>query len=464
MKTRREFLKTGVLSTFLLGSGIAIAGGSESIHRRGKTKNIIFLVSDGMSFGTLTMADLMLRRRDGRPSNWIRLIEEGTVNHGLMDMASANQIVTDSSAAASSWGCGHRVNNGSLNIGPDGTHYKPILPIFTDGGKATGLVTTSEITEATPAGFAANINSRWMGETIAKQYLERKVDVLMGGGNRHFDPQKREDSFDLYEEYRQAGYYIAKTKNELLNGTAENGRVLGVFAEENLPYTLDHNSTPDLLESVPTLVEMTELAIENLSKNPNGFILQVEGARVDHAAHRNDVGGVLYDQIAFDDAIGTAMAFAEDRDDTLVIITTDHGNANPGFNSAPDEHFDSIQEYRHTSDWIRSGLNPDSSNSEIRERIEYATRYEITREQAEFYRQSVRGTFRAVYGRMSGTRAVMGQILANYNHVNWIGGVHTADYVELASFGPGSEALKGFVINTQLFDVMTQAAGMEEFV
>ncbi|TVP97608.1 MAG: alkaline phosphatase [Balneolaceae bacterium] len=460
--TRRDFLKTGALSTLLLGSGIAMAGGCNAIRRRGTTKNIIFLVSDGMSAGTLQMADTLLRRRDGRPSNWIRLLEEGTVKRSLMDMASADRIVTDSAAAAASWGCGHRVNNGALNITPDGTHRTPILPVFRDAGKATGLVTTTEITHATPAGFAANVEHRSQAEDIAVQYLEREVDFLLGGGNNHYHPEQREDGRDLYEEHRQAGYFVARTKNELMNGNAAEGRVLGVFTNGHLPYTLDHINTPELLENVPTLAEMTDLAIRNLSNNPNGFILQVEGGRVDHAAHSNDVGGLLYDQIAFDDAVGVAMAFAGSRDDTLVIITTDHGNANPGFSSAPDEDFDSIQNHRHTTNWIRAGLNSESSIPEIQQRIEYATGYEIPREQAEIYRLAARGEYRATYSRMNSASAVMGQILANYCHVNWVGGSHTGDYVELASFGPGSEAIEGFVINTQLFEVMTVAAGVVE--
>ncbi len=463
-QSRREFLKTGALSTLLLGSGVAIAGGCEAIRQRGKTKNIIFMVSDGMSAGTLQMADTFLRRRDGRPSNWIRLLEENIVRRGLMDMASADRIVTDSSAASSSWGCGRRINNGAVNIDPDGNHHKPILPIFRDAGKATGLVTTTEITHATPAGFAANVESRGQGEDIAVQYLEREVDVLLGGGNNHYDAEIRSDELDLYEQHRQAGYFVAKTKEELMGGRAAEGKVLGVFTNGHLPYTLDHLHSDELLETVPTLAEMTDLAIQNLSQRSNGFIMQVEGGRVDHAAHSNDVGGLIHDQIAFDDAIGTVMNFAEGRDDTLVIITTDHGNANPGFSSAPDERFDSIQNHRQTTNWIRWGLNEDSSLSEIRERVEYATGYEITEEQADLYRQSERGTYRAAYGRMNSTSAVMGQIIANYCDVNWVSGSHTADYVELASFGPGSEAINGFVKNTQLFDVMTEAAGVSEYI
>ncbi|TVQ13277.1 MAG: hypothetical protein EA364_06905, partial [Balneolaceae bacterium] len=100
--SRRDFLKTGALSGLFIGTGGMLGCAKTSVRDyTGRAKNIIFLVSDGMSTGTLTMADSMLRRRDGRPSNWIRLYEEGRVTRGLMDMASANSIVTDSAAAAS---------------------------------------------------------------------------------------------------------------------------------------------------------------------------------------------------------------------------------------------------------------------------------------------------------------------------------------------------------------------------
>jgi len=461
-QTRREFFKVGALSTLLVGSGIAFAGGCDVIRQRGKTKNVIFLVSDGMSAGTLQMADTYLRRAEGRPSAWIRLLEENVVKRGLMDMASADRVVTDSAAAAASWGCGHRVNNGALNIGPDGAHHDPILPIFRDADKATGLVTTTEITHATPAGFAANVEHRSQGEDIAVQYFERGVDLLLGGAHNHLSGETRDDGHDLYSEFEDAGYYIARNKSELMNGNSTDGKLLGIFANGHLPYTLDQQNTPDLLENVPTLAEMTDVAIQNLSGNSNGFILQVEGGRVDHGAHGNDVGGMLFDQIAFDDAIEVAMNFAQDRDDTLVIITTDHGNANPGFSSAPDSQFDNLQNFRHTNSWIRRELNENSSVSEIRERIEYATGYGAPREVAEDFLASMKGEFRATYGRMSGQSTVLGQVIANYTDINWVGGSHTADYVELASFGPGSEALDGFVINTQLFDVMTQSAGVLE--
>jgi alkaline phosphatase len=467
--SRRDFLKTGALSGLFLGTGglMGCANGNNSQRGyHGRAKNVIFLVSDGMSAGTLSMADSMLRRRDGRPSNWIRLYEEGRVSRGLMDMASANSIVTDSAAAASSWGCGARIVNGAVNMGPDGEEFPVILPIFRDAGKATGLVTTTRITHATPAGFSVNSPERGLEDEIAIKQVNGGFDVLYGGGNSHFDPEWRRDGFDLYADAAGKGYSIFRTKQEMTAWDGS-GQAIGIFADSHLPYTVDHLNTPELMQNVPSLAELTRAAINRLSRNPNGFILQIEGGRVDHAAHGNDVAGLIFDQIAFDDAIGAVLEFTANRDDTLVIITTDHGNANPGLNGEGSGYndsninFDKLQHFRHSNDWILSGLNRDSSINEIRARFEEATGLEMDRRHAEILRQSYRDEYESIYTMMRRPWAVLGQILANHTSVNFVGTAHTSDYVELAAYGPGSEAIGAFTRNTDLFGLMTRAAGVE---
>lgn len=469
--SRRDFLKTGALSSFALGSGALLNGcspngrGTEDIE--GKAKNVIFLVSDGMSMGTLSMADHMMRRRDGKASNWIRLYEEQRVNRGFMDMASADSIVTDSAAASASWGCGKRVNNGALCMGPDGEIYRTILEYFRDAGKGTGLVTTTEITHATPAGFAANVPQRSMGDEIARQYLEREYDLLLGGGDLHLNPEKRTDREDMYGEFAYKGYSVVKKKNELQNLQNDGSKLLGIFFHSHLPYTTDHLNIPEYRNEIPTLAEMTSVALDRLSGHDNGFILQIEGGRVDHAAHSNDVAGLIFDQIAFDDAIGEVLDFVDGRDDTLVIITSDHGNANPGLNGTGSGYadsnvmFDSIAGFTHTNNWILSELHANSTVNQVRERVEEATRHQIRRSEAEALISSLKGEYETLYRLRNRASAVMGTILANYTAVNWVGSMHTSDYVELAAMGPGSQKLSHFTRNTDLFDLMTEAAGVE---
>ncbi|TVR76268.1 MAG: twin-arginine translocation signal domain-containing protein, partial [Chitinophagaceae bacterium] len=139
---RRNFLKKGAIGSALLGTGVLLPGcassttkaeGSENL-KPSKAKNVIILVSDGMSMGTLSMADHYIRQKENRASHWIDLYEKGKVKRSLMDMASENSLVTDSAAAGSSWGCGYRVNNGSINIGTEGQAFKPINKWFKEAG------------------------------------------------------------------------------------------------------------------------------------------------------------------------------------------------------------------------------------------------------------------------------------------------------------------------------------------
>jgi alkaline phosphatase len=468
--SRRNFLRTGAASAFMLGSGMwttgAVNAAVKKVQAEGKAKSVILLVSDGMSSGTLAMADIMLRRRDGRESHWMTLYDRPDIRRGLMDMASLNAIVTDSAAASSSWGCGYRINNGGVNWGPDGEQYTPVLRYFKEAGKGTGLVTTTRLTHATPAGFAANVPDRGMENEIAVQYLEREYDVMLGGGSRFFDKDRRRDGRDLYADFTGAGYHVVRDKHGLFNLPNDRSGVLGTFYDDHVPYTLDHINIPEYRENIPTLAEMTQIALNRLSRNQNGFILQVEGGRVDHAAHGNDVGGLLYDQIAFDDAVGVAVEFTEAHPDTLVIVTTDHGNANPGLNGQgsgymdSNMNFDRIRDFKYTNTWILSELNEESTVGQIQERVEEATGLQITGREAVTLQDSYQGLYRSVYSMMSRPWAVFGQILANYTSVNWVGTAHTADYVELSAFGPGSEAIGGLTRNTELFDLMTQSAGV----
>ncbi len=475
---RRDFLKAGALSSLFAGPAILTGcGTTDGVATNGsngssKAKNIIFLVSDGMSTGTLSMADHMMQRQYNKESTWMKLYRENRAHRSLMDMASLDSIVTDSAAAAASWGCGNRLNNGSLNIGPNEEEFRPVLPIFRDAGKATGLVTTTEVTHATPAGFSANVPQRGMQDEIAEQYYERDFDVILGGGYRHFDPDEREDGRDLFADFEAKGYQVVRSKGQLMNYRGSDDKVLGTFYRGHVPYTTDHMSIDEYKEDIPTLAEMTEVALERLSGNDQGFLLQVEGGRVDHAAHGNDVAGLIYDQIAFDEAIAKCVAFAEERGDTLVVITTDHGNANPGLNGIgggyrdSNDMFDRIQQFKHTNSWILSELNEDSSHSDIKDRIYYATEIDIKDKEAEALLKSLKGDYEALYRARSRPSAVISYILANYVAVNWIGSMHTSDYVELASLGPGSEYLKekGFVKNTEMFDLMVETAGVRDYV
>ncbi len=466
---RRKFFRNG--SLFALGSSLlnpfdlnATTLDLDTINKNKKAKNIIVVVSDGMSTGTLNMADLYLSRKTGKGSNWLQLYKDNKVNRALMDMASANSIVTDSAAASSSWGSGFRIKNGGLNIGTKGEEYIPIWQKFKNAGKMAGCVTTVPITHATPAGFCVNSKSRNDQEGIAEKYLKLQFDVMMGGGNNYFSAEYRKDKVDMYQKFEAGGYQVVKTRDEMLEATNEYP-ILGVFYNDGLPYTVDRNSSKELTQKIPTLAEMTQKAIDRMKNHEAGFVLQVEAGKVDWAAHGNDIAGLIYDQTAHDEAVKVAIDFAEKDENTLVIITTDHGNANPGviYGKNANKQFDSIQQYKHTNEWILNGFGKETSTSQIKERIEYANNIALTDEEANLllsYYTSIKSED-GLYNYKHLPFNELAQIQKQHNSVGWISMNHSADYVELAMFGPGSDLLKPFIKNTDLHYLMLEAAEVE---
>ncbi len=467
---RRKFFRNGSLFTI----GTAVLNPFESVantldftpeNKNKKAKNIIFLVSDGMSTGTLNMADLFLNRKTGKGSNWLQLYKDNRVSRALMDTASASSIVTDSSAGSSSWGGGVRVNNGSLNVGPDGEMYLPILQKFKKSGKMVGCVTTVPITHATPAGFCVNSKSRNSQEDIAEQYLELKFDVMMGGGLEYFSSEKRKDKKDMFSAFEAKGYQVAKNRSAMLN--ANNSKpLLGVFYENGLPYYVDRNSDSALQNTIPSLAEMAQSAISHMKNNKDGFVLQIESGKVDWAAHANDIAGLIHDQIEFDEAIKVALDFAEKDKETLVIITTDHGNANPGviYGKDANTQFDSIQKYTKTNEWILNNIHSDSTVAQVRETIDFANGGTISEENAKTvlsYYDGLNKQEDGLYNYKKLPFKAFAEMQKKNNSVGWISMDHSADYVELAMFGPGSELLKPFVKNTDLHYLMLQAAEVE---
>ncbi len=466
---RRNFFRNG--SLFALGTSLlnpfdlsATTLDIDLINKNKKAKNIIILVSDGMSTGTLNMADLYLSRKTGKGSNWLQLYKDNKVNRALMDMASASSIVTDSAAASSSWGSGFRINNGGINIGTKGEAYIPIWQKFKKAGKMAGCVTTVPITHATPAGFCVNSKRRNDQEGIAEKYLTQKFDVMMGGGDKYFSADYRTDNVDMYQKFEDEGYQVVKTRDEMLNAT-KTKPILGVFYNDGLPYSADRNSNKELTQKIPTLGEMTQKAIDRMKHNKKGFVLQVEAGKVDWAAHGNDIAGLLYDQIAHDEAVKVAIDFAEKDKNTLVIITSDHGNANPGviYGKEANKQFDSIQNYKHTNDWILNGFGKETSISQIKERIEYANNFSVTDDEAKLllsYYTSIKAED-GLYNYKHLPFNELAKIQKQHNSVGWISMQHSADYVELAMYGPGSELLKPFIKNTDLHYLMLEAAEVE---
>lgn len=457
---RRQFLKGSALVSGLLTLNPAdfFANSMKEIPEPNKkAKNIIFMISDGMSSGTLAMADLYSRNILGKTTNWMNLYDENKVSRALMDTASASSIVTDSAAASSSFGGGFRVKNGVLNIGSHGEKYVPAWQKFKKAGKKTGCVTTVTITHATPAGFCVNSDSRNAENDIAEMYAKIGFDVMMGGGDEFFNPLKREDQKDVYGLYKQKGYQILKNRANLKN--IEKGKkLLGVFNSGALPYSIDRAHIAEL-QNTPSLAEMAQTAIDQMKDHPEGFVLQVEGGKVDWAAHANDIAALIHDQLAFDEAVKTVMDFAEKDQHTLVIITTDHGNANPGTIYGPDatKNFNSISHYQYTNEYILNAIRPDFNLQKMKDWIYETNKISLADDDARYLLSFYSGLEKqetGIYNYKKLPFKAYSDIQKKHNSVGWISMDHSGDYVEVAVYGPGKELLPAFIKNTDLHYLM----------
>jgi len=211
------------------------------------------------------------------------------------------------------------------------------------------------------------------------------------------------------------------------------------------------------------LAEMTKRAIDLMKDHKKGFALQVEAGKVDWAAHSNDAPALIYDQLAFDEAVRVAIDFAERDGNTLVVITTDHGNANPGlyYGSKSDEKFESLFRYTRTNDWIlRQTKNTDSVN-EFADRVRSFQGYDIQVDHAatilKAYQDMPEGK---EYDEYKLPFKAYGLRQAEFTNVAFGGMDHTADFSELAMFGPGSEQLPAFLKNTDLHHYLLKVIGM----
>lgn len=474
---RRDFLRSlglGGAAAGVVGAPIAARAGEPAppppaTVADGSAKNVLVFVSDGMNIGTLSLTDLFLREFHGKPDPWIRLYKEHPelVSRGLMNMASADSPVTDSAAASTAWSSGRRVNNGSINFDPDGNRLPPLYESVKAAGKATALVTTATVSHATPAGFAATSRSRSSENQIAPQYRENGVDVVLGGGLQFFDPASRTDGIDLVARYRSDGYQVFKDRAELL-AAAPAERALGVFFDDHLPYHIDWLHSGTLQEKVPTLAEMTRCAIAMLASRPEGFVMQIEAARVDHAGHINDLGAIIHDQIAFGEALEEGLRFAAGRNDTLVIITTDHGCGGPNLNGVGGgyrdtaSHFDRTRAIRRslTSIGERLARHQGGYDRASAELVETSLGIDLNNRMRGELLALLNGLPESDRGNATRTATQLAGFHNPLCGVGWNSHQHTGDLVEIAAVGPGSRSLPPFIEGTFLRPWILSACGI----
>ena len=438
----------------MLGGSTAFAQSETVPGKGGPARNLIFLVVDGMGLGTLGLAHHWQLRNRARPLAWSRFYDRADVVTALQDTASASSPVTDSAAAGSAWGGGQRVNNRSINVTPGGKALDPIFQLAKDKGKATGLVSTCRITHATPASFAASVPHRDSENEIARQYLEREIDVILGGGRRHFSGEA--EAQELFSKFEAKGYGLSANLEELKASKGQS-KLLGVFSDSHIPYAIDRENNTELA-GVPGLEAMFEAALASLEGAENGFVLQVESGRVDHAGHAMDPAAILREQLEFDRCVTLAESFLAKHPDTLFILTTDHGTGGCQLNGLGDDYNDSGP----ALDRIN---RLQTSFEAMAEEYKTLGKFDPEHFEAKTGFSSSEKQIRAVqkaldddedYLQSFVTKAFADELF-ELTAVGWSSTNHTAEPVPLLALGPGAEVIPPFLKNYELNGMVRKA-------
>jgi len=432
-------------------------------------KNVIMMIPDGTSVGVYSAA------------RWFKYYNgmEDKLNidpyfTGTVTTFSSNAPIGDSAPTGSTYATGVLQQSGNVAIHPEVSEndlfpvdasrtYQPAATILEaskiEKKKAVGLVVTCEFPHATPADFSAHHYNRGNYKALAPQMAYQNIDVVFAGGNSILTD-------DIKKHFVNNGTTLIQNDKEALLNYNGNGKVWALFGERGLPYNIDRN--PD---KVPSLAEMTEKALEILSKNENGFFMMVEGSQVDWAAHANDAATMIDEYLAFDEAVGKAMAFAEKDGNTVVVVAADHGNSGftigtrdcPGYDKLSIEQlFGTVSKYQLSANGLESIL-VNTKPEGIKAVFNQYTDIDITDEELETLLAS-KNYKEADYMKVGTSNNLAHNIVNILNSRTCFGfttGGHTGEEVLLASYHPQGDVLKGHVKNTELNQYLQQVTGLE---
>lgn len=456
----------GIIAAFLV-----VAGVTTNIHssksdvayanERGKVKNVIMLIADGMSTEAITLA-----RHTKGDSLAIDEISVGSVITSW-----ANGPITDSAPGGTVYAAGEKTNNKYIGTSVNDTPMASILEGAESVGKATGIVATSEITHATPGDFTAHTNNRKYYNQILQQQINQDMEVVLGGGFNKASGFSSEVSSDEFESYyeeqvnniKEEGFDFITTKDQLTSYDGD--KLWGSFADADLKYDFDRQSDNDNVQ--PSLAEMTNKAIEVLNKDEDGFFLMVEGSKVDWAAHANNTVGIVSDILAFDEAVKAAIEFAKTDGNTVVVVTTDHGNSGITIGSSYyNENIESYDKatYENTTDLLKNATITEERFNEI---ASGKSNDEIKALAKKYYGIDLNDEELAIVkgeqgeGRQVGIR----EVIARRVGIGYTTGGHTGEQIYLGVYAPSDvELLEGVVDNTEVNKYMQRVLFGEEIL
>ncbi len=448
-----------LIAVILLSLSVSIAAYSKSPDQE-KPQSVILFIGDGMGANHVKATEIYAKEmlnKDLAISS-IR-ISGATTTH------SASSSITDSAAAATAIYTGFKVKNGRLNVLPDGAPIQGIGMAAQKAGLAVGIVSTARITDATPAALYATSNSRGSHDEIAVQLSDFMPDAALGVGKRHFLPSSaesgvRKDNVDVIAQMKEKGYTYVENLYELNSINSSNTRRLfGMFSDGDMPYAIDRKNNVSASRQ-PTLAELTQAALSIVERNPKGFLLMVEGGRIDHASHANDIRAMIEETLEFDDAVSVGLKFQETHPNVLIVVTGDHETG--GLKQSGEGEFsidpERISQMKNSLPHIEEKMkkHPEQLESILRD-----AGLELTAEEMEILRAAqTRSQEEKSAGKTADEKAskydttgslrALSVITSQRAKVEWASNNHTEKPVITRAIGPGAHLFEGNYDNTDI--------------
>ncbi|MCI0768106.1 alkaline phosphatase [Bacillus sp. TL12] len=428
------------LSTLVFTSavGCSVVGSNEKVAEasRAKIKNVIVLIGDGMGPSSM-VAYRYMKDNPNTKAMEKTSFDQYFVGTQMTYSEDAHENITDSASAATAMSTGIKTYNAAIAVDNDEQPVKTVLEQAKEKGKATGLVATSEITNATPAAFGAHDVSRKNMNEIANDYFDEKVkgnhkvDVLLGGGVDNFVRDDR----NLTEEFKKAGYSYVTNREQLLND--KNEQVLGLFAPRGLDKAIDRGT------EIPSLEDMTKAAIDRLKKDKDGFFLMVEGSQIDWANHDNDVVAAMSEMEDFEKAFKAVIDFAKKDKETLVVATADHSTGGFTVGANGNYNFDAnvLKAAKRTPDFIAKEI---ANGASVEETLKVNVDLEFTPEELASVNEA------ALTKDVKQIDNAIEKIFNVRSYTGWTTDGHTGEDVGVYAYGPGKHVFSGLQENTNL--------------
>jgi alkaline phosphatase len=461
-----------------------------------KAKNVILFIGDGLS-PAHRIAARLLSKGIAEGKAFGKLAIDDMPHMALVATAGSDSIIPDSANSASAYATGHKSAVNAMGVYADRTADTlddPRVETITSLvkrrlGLSVGIVTNTEVEDATPAAMVAHTRRRSDYDAIVDQFFAARPDVLMGGGRASFLPRpitggKRRDNADFIARFRDAGYAVAFTGPEMTAASANPGtrRLLGLFTFGDMDGVLDRKflkgGTVRKFPEQPDLTEEVRAALDVLSRNDAGFFLMVESGMIDKYSHFLDMERAVYDTIMLDNAVALTRDWARARgDDTLILVVADHNHPISLIGTIDDDM--SKEAPLALRERVRIYEKAGFPNYPAADAEGYPARVDVSRRLALFSASlpDHYETFRpkldnpnepTVPGKEPGTyvateryKSVPGALLRLGNLPALANAsVHSGEDVILTALGPGSELVRGQLDNTEVFRIMAEALGL----